>query len=134
MSEQVRVDKWLWAVRLYKTRASANDACSSGRVRINGTPAKPAQRIKVGDVLVSRRSGFSRTYRVVKVIEKRVGAPVAVECYIDETPEEDKPKPRSMDQRIDAAWAERSSGAGRPTKRDRRQMEKFLNSDKKRRR
>ncbi|MBT5756839.1 RNA-binding S4 domain-containing protein [Acidimicrobiales bacterium] len=133
MSEQVRVDKWLWAVRLYKTRASANDACSSGRVRINGTPAKPAQRIKVGDVLVSRRSGFSRTYRVVKVIEKRVGAPVAVECYIDETPEEDKPKPRSMDQRIDAAWAERSSGAGRPTKRDRRQMEKFLNSDKKRR-
>ena len=133
MSEQVRVDKWLWAVRLYKTRASANDACSSGRVRINGTPAKPAQRIKVGDVLVSRRSGFSRTYRVVKVIEKRVGAPVAVECYIDETPEEDKPKPRSMDQRIDAAWAERSSGAGRPTKRNRRQMEKFLNSDKKRR-
>ena len=133
MSEQVRVDKWLWAVRLYKTRASANDACSSGRVRINGTPAKPAQRIKVGDVLVSRRSGFSRTYRVVKVIEKRVGAPVAVECYIDETPEEDKPKPRSLDQRIDAAWAERSSGAGRPTKRDRRQMEKFLNSDKKRR-
>lgn len=135
MSVQVRIDKWLWAVRLYKTRAAANDACSSGRVRINGTPAKPAQRVKIDDVVVSRRAGFSSTYRVVKVIEKRVGAPVAVECYIDETPEEDKPKPRSKDHlRIDAAWAERSSGAGRPTKRDRRQMDKFLNSEKKRRR
>ena len=134
MSEQVRIDKWLWAVRLYKTRAAANDACSSGRVRINGTPAKPAHRVKVGDIVVSRSRGFSSTYRIVRVMSKRVGAPVAVECYVDETREEDKPKPRSIDERIDAAWAERSSGAGRPTKRDRRQMEKFLNSDKKRRR
>ena len=134
MSEQVRIDKWLWAVRLYKTRSSANEACSSGRVRINGSPAKPAHRVKVGDTIVSRRKGFSSTYHVVRVIEKRVGAPVAVECYVDETPEDAKPKPRSIDERIDAAWAERSSGSGRPTKRDRRQMEKFLNSDKKPRR
>ena len=134
MAEQVRLDKWLWAVRLYKTRASANEACSSGRVRINGSPAKPAHRVKVGDMIVSRRKGFSSTYQVVRVIEKRVGAPIAVECYVDETPEEDKPKRRSIDERIDAAWAERSSGSGRPTKRDRRQMEKFLNSDKRRRR
>lgn len=133
MSDQVRIDKWLWAVRLYKTRASANDACSSGRIRINGSPAKPAHRVNVGDTVVSRRKGFSSTYEVVRVIEKRVGAPVAVECYIDQTPEDAKPKPRSMDERIDAAWAERSSGSGRPTKRDRRQMEKFLQSDKRRR-
>ena len=134
MAEQVRIDKWLWAVRLYKTRATANEACSSGRVRINGSPAKPAQRVKAGDIIVSRRKGFSRTYQVVKVIEKRVGAPVAVECYVDETPEEAKPKPRSMDKRIDAAWAERPTGTGRPTKRDRRQMEKFMDLGKKRRR
>ena len=134
MAERVRIDKWLWAVRLYKTRAAANDACSSGRVRINGVPAKPAHRVKVGDTVVSRRKGFSSTYQVVRVIEKRVGAPVAVECYVDETPEEAKPKPRSIDERIDAAWAERSAGTGRPTKRDRRQMEKFLQSDKRRRR
>lgn len=133
MAGQVRIDKWLWAVRLYKTRAAANEACSSGRVRINGSPAKPAQRVKVGDTVVSRRKGYSSTYQVVRVIEKRVGAPVAVECYIDETPEEAKPKPRSLEDRIDAAWAERNVGSGRPTKRDRRQMEKFLNSDKKRR-
>jgi len=130
----VRIDKWLWAVRIYKTRAAANDACSSGRVRINGNPAKPAQRVTEGDTVVSRKRGFSRTYVVHKVIDKRVGAAVAAECYTDETPEEDKPKPRSMDQRIDAAWAERSAGSGRPTKRDRRQMEKFLNADKRRRR
>jgi ribosome-associated heat shock protein Hsp15 len=134
MAEQVRIDKWLWAVRIYKTRAAANDACSSGRVRINGAPAKPAQRVKVGDTVVSRRKGLSRTYAVNKVIEKRVGAAVAAECYTDETPEDALPKPRSMDQRIDAAWAERNPGAGRPTKRDRRQMEKFLQADKRRRR
>lgn len=133
MAEQVRLDKWLWAVRLYKTRAAANDACSSGRVRINGVPAKPAHRVRVNDVVVTRKKGFSSTYQVDKVIEKRVGAPVAVECYTDQTPDDAKPKPRSMNNRIDAAWAERSSGAGRPTKRDRRQMEKFLNSGKRRR-
>jgi len=134
VAEQVRVDKWLWAVRIYKTRAAANDACSSGRIRINGTPAKPAQRVRVGDVVVSRKRGFSSTFVVDRVIEKRVGAPVAVECYTDQTPDEDKPKPRSINERIDAAWAERSAGSGRPTKRDRRQMEKFLNADKRRRR
>ena len=133
MADQVRVDKWLWSVRLYKTRAAANDACSSGRVRINGSPAKPAHRVRVGDQVVTRSRGFSSTYQVTKIIEKRVGAAIAVECYVDETPEDAKPKPRSMNDRIDAAWAERSSGAGRPTKRDRRQMEKFLNSGKRRR-
>jgi len=134
MAEQVRIDKWLWAVRLYKTRSAANDACSSGRVRINDGPAKPAHRVRVGDVVVTRKRGFSSTYRVTAIIEKRVGAAVAVECYVDETPEDAKPKPRSIDERIDAAWAERNAGAGRPTKRDRRQMEKFLNSGKPRRR
>jgi len=133
MAGQVRVDKWLWAVRIYKTRSAANEACSSGRIRINGSPAKPAHRVQVGDVLVSRKRGFSSTFKIDKVIEKRVGAAAAEECFTDETPEEAKPKPRSMNERIDAAWAERSAGAGRPTKRDRRQMEKFLNSDKRRR-
>jgi len=134
MAEGVRIDKWLWAVRLYKTRAAANEACSKGRVRLNDSAAKPAQRVRVGDTVVTRKKSFSSTYEVTRVIEKRVGAAVAVECYIDQTPEDAKPKPRSMDDRIDAAWAERSVGSGRPTKRDRRQMEKFLQSDKRRKR
>lgn len=130
VADRVRVDKWLWAVRLYKTRAAANEACSSGRIRINGAPAKPANRVQVGDVVVARRRGYSSTYRVDKVIEKRVGAAVAEECFTDQTPEDERPKPRTMDERIDAAWAERTTGTGRPTKRDRRQMEKFLRRDR----
>lgn len=123
---QVRVDKWLWAVRLFKTRSAAGEACSKGRVRVGGDPAKPARRVQVGDEVVVRRRGFSSTYTVDRIIEKRVGAAVAVDCYTDLTPDEDKPKPRTRTERIDAAWAERSRGMGRPTKRDRRQMEKFL--------
>lgn len=123
---QVRIDKWLWAVRLFKTRSAANDACSSGRVRIDGTAAKPASRVSVGDELTVRTRGVTRTYRVDKLIEKRVGAAIAVECYEDLTPADALPRPRTKGERIDAAWAERSRGAGRPTKRDRRQMEKFL--------
>ncbi len=126
MSSQVRIDKWLWAVRLFKTRTAANDACSSGRVRIDGTPAKPASRVAVGNELTVRTRGITRTYRVEKLIEKRVGAAVAVECYEDLTPPEALPKKRSDAERIDAAWAERGRGQGRPTKRDRRQMEKFV--------
>ena len=130
MAEQVRIDKWLWGVRLFKTRSASNDACSSGRVRIDGTPAKPAHRVKVGDTVTVRTRGVTRTYLVQKLVEKRVGAPIAVECYEDQTPEDALPKPRSTDERIDAAWAERTGGAGRPTKRDRRQMEKFIGRSK----
>lgn len=126
MGDPVRIDKWLWAVRIFKTRTAANDACSSGRVRVGGSPAKPAQRISVGDEVAVRTRGVTRTYRVAKLIDKRVGAAVAAECYEDLTPPEARPPARSRQQRIDAAWAERARGSGRPTKRDRRQMERFL--------
>ena len=126
MGEQVRIDKWLWAVRLFKTRSAANDACSSGRVRVAGAPAKPAHRVKVGDEIAVRTRGVTRTYRVIEVIEKRVGAAIAVECFEDLTPPDERPGPTDRRTRIDAAWAERGRGAGRPTKRERREMEKFL--------
>lgn len=126
MTEQVRIDKWLWAVRIFKTRSAANDACSSGRVRVGGGPAKPAQRITVDDEVAVRTRGVTRTYRVSKVIDKRVGAAIAAECYEDLSPPEARPPARSRRQRIDAAWAERTRGSGRPTKRDRRQIDKFL--------
>ena len=73
VADQVRIDKWLWAVRLFKTRSAANDACSSGRVRVGGSPAKPAHRVKVGDRVAIRTRGVTRTYRVDRLIEKRVG-------------------------------------------------------------
>lgn len=129
----VRLDKWLWAVRLFKTRTAANEACAAGRVKVNGSPAKPAERVKVGDVVVTRERGFSTTYRVEHVIDKRVGAEVAAGCVTDLTPPQDRPKPASLAERVDAAWAERTAGSGRPTKRDRRQMEKFLDAPKRKR-
>ncbi|MEM7094678.1 MAG: RNA-binding S4 domain-containing protein [Actinomycetota bacterium] len=122
----VRVDKWLWAVRLFKTRSAANEACSSGRVRVGGTAAKPASRVAAGDEVSVRTRGVTRTYRIDRVIEKRVGAAIAAECYEDLTPPDALPSPHRGGDRVDAAWAERDRGAGRPTKRDRRQMEKFL--------
>jgi ribosome-associated heat shock protein Hsp15 len=132
MPEQVRVDKWLWSVRIFKTRSAAGDACSTGRVRVGDSPAKPAQRVKVGDEIKVRTRGVTRTYQVNKLIEKRVGAVPAGECYEDLTPPDALPKPRrSSGKRIDAAWAERERGTGRPTKRDRRQMEKFLRDSRK---
>ncbi len=127
---QTRIDKWLWAVRLFKTRTAAGDACSTGKVRINGEQAKAARRVTIGDEIVVRRRGYKSTYKVTKIIEKRVGADLAADCYEDLTPEDERPQPRrrigGSDLRIDAAWAERSRGSGRPTKRERRQMDKFL--------
>lgn len=136
----VRIDKWLWAVRLFKTRSAANDACSSGRVKIDGSTAKPAQRVKVDNIVTVRTRGVTRTYQVNRVIDKRVGAAIAIDCYQDQTPPETLAKVSNRNKggrsggfgpdRGDAAWAERERGAGRPTKRDRRQMDKFLGQNK----
>ena len=84
--ESTRVDKWLWAVRLYPTRTAATDACHGGHVKVNDRPAKPAASVVVGDRVVVRFSGLERVLEVVRVIDKRVGAPIAVECLVDHTP------------------------------------------------
>lgn len=113
-----RVDRWLWSVRLCSTRTEATDACRGGHVRINGHPAKPASTVSVGDQVVARLHGRERAVEVVRLIDKRVGAPVAVECYVDHSP---PPVPRD-----DAAPVfDRDRGAGRPTKRDRRQIDRL---------
>jgi len=116
--EETRVDKWLWAVRLFKTRGLATDACRGGHVRVNGTPAKPAAPVRVGDRVEARVHGRSRVLEVVRVIDKRVGAPVAAECLVDHSP----PEPSRAEQ--PAVFA-RDRGAGRPTKRDRRRLDRL---------
>lgn len=120
MSEAVRIDQWLWAVRQTKTRSQATSECRAGHVRINDEPAKAAAKVKVGDVVHYRVAGFDRVLKVEKLIIKRVGAPVAAECYEDLTPE-----------RLDVfvPVMRRDRGAGRPTKKERRELDKLVGRD-----
>jgi ribosome-associated heat shock protein Hsp15 len=117
--DQTRVDRWLWAVRLTPTRSAATDACRGGHVRVNGASAKPATPVRAGDRVTLRFAGRDRDVEVVRVVEKRVGAPVAAECLVDHSP---APPPRA--ERLPPVFA-RDPGAGRPTKRDRRQLDRF---------
>lgn len=119
----VRIDKWLWAVRVYKTRAKANDACSSGRVRVNGEVAKPATKVKQGHSIEVRRRDRTLIIEVVRPIEKRVSASLAVEAYVDHSPP--APDRPSTPEDIVLAAGRRERGAGRPTKRDRRRLEEM---------
>ncbi|WP_326698543.1 RNA-binding S4 domain-containing protein [Streptomyces sp. NBC_01754] len=114
----VRVDVWIWSVRLTKTRSEAAAACRAGHVRVNGERAKPAQNLRAGDEVRLRHAGRDRIVVVSKIVKKRVGPPVAVECYADNSP---PPPPREAVVQVPV----RDRGAGRPTKRDRREIERL---------
>jgi ribosome-associated heat shock protein Hsp15 len=116
--ETVRVDSWIWAVRLVKTRSVGATACRGGHVRVNGERVKPAHSVRVGDEVRLRHEGRERIVVVKRLIRKRVGAPVAVQCYIDNSP---PPPPREAIAPIGV----RDRGTGRPTKRDRRELERL---------
>ncbi|MCN9239703.1 RNA-binding S4 domain-containing protein [Streptomyces sp. RY43-2] len=116
--ESVRIDSWIWSVRLVKTRSMGATACRGGHVRLNGERVKPAHSVRVGDEVRLRHEGRERIVVVKRLIRKRVGAPVAVQCYIDNSP---PPPPREAV----APAGIRDRGAGRPTKRDRRDMERL---------
>jgi ribosome-associated heat shock protein Hsp15 len=120
VADPVRVDRWLWAVRVFKTRAQANDACGSGRVRVNGEVCKPATKVRLGDRVEARRKDRVVVYEVVKLVEKRVGAALASEAVVDHSP----PVVTSRDP-LEAVAPTRERGAGRPTKRDRRRLQDF---------
>ncbi len=115
--DSTRVDRWLWAVRLTKTRPDAAAACRGGHVRINDRLAKPSTAVVPGDEVRARVGEITRIVEVVRVIGKRVGAVDAATCYLDRTP----PPPATPSIPV----AARDRGAGRPTKRDRRALEKW---------
>ena len=115
--ESSRVDRWLWAVRLTKTRPDAATACRGGQVKVNGRPAKPSTMVSPGDEVHARVGDRTRIVEVARIIQKRVGAADAVTCYLDRTP----PPPPV----VPVAVAVRDRGAGRPTKRDRRMLDKW---------
>ncbi|MEV0380491.1 RNA-binding S4 domain-containing protein [Nonomuraea sp. NPDC050643] len=114
-----RVDSWIWSVRLTRTRSIASDACRGGHVRVNGVRVKPSHVVHVDDEVRLRHEGRERIVVVSRLITKRVGAAVAAECYIDKSP---PPPPR--EEVVTAAV--RPRGAGRPTKRERRSLDKLL--------
>jgi ribosome-associated heat shock protein Hsp15 len=112
----VRLDTWIWSVRLTKTRSQAAAACRAGHARLNGERVKPAHAVQAGDEVRLVHAGRERIVEVSRLVRKRVGPPIAGECYVDNSP---PPPPREATVDIPV----RDRGAGRPTKRDRRELE-----------
>ena len=115
----VRIDVWVWAVRMFKTRGEAADAVRAGHVKLNGTSIKPAAQVVPGDRVRVWKDHREFDLEVLATVRKRVGAPVARTCYADHSP---PPPPKE----VLASRPVRDRGAGRPTKKERRDMEKFL--------
>jgi ribosome-associated heat shock protein Hsp15 len=118
MSERVRLDVWIWAVRLVKTRAAATEACRGGHVKLNGQAAKAAQPVRVGDEVRVRIHGFDRIVLVRQLLSKRVSAPIAAEAIDDRSPA----RPTAIDA---AQVPHRPKGAGRPSSRERREIDRL---------
>ncbi len=117
----IRVDKWLWAVRVYKTRTAATSACTSGRVRVNDEPAKPATKVQIGDVVEARRGDRTIIYRVAGLVDKRVGANL-----VDDLVDDLSPPPAKRSDPLDAPpGGARLRGEGRPTKKERRDIDRL---------
>jgi ribosome-associated heat shock protein Hsp15 len=109
----VRVDQWVWAVRIFRTRALAAAACRAGHVHVNGRTARPATTVRVGDLVEARVEHRTFKLEVTRLIDKRVGPPAARTCFVDYSP-----PPEAREERP----AQRDPGSGRPTKRDRRRL------------
>jgi len=123
---EVRVDKYLWAMRIYKTRSIATDACKCGRVKMNGVEVKPSRMFHVGDVFTVRKGPITYTYRILQLWGNRLGAKIVPEYLQDITPKEQL---EILELARYAAQSGRDRGTGRPTKKDRRDIEQFFSDD-----
>jgi ribosome-associated heat shock protein Hsp15 len=124
MLKKVRIDKWLWSVRIFKSRSMATDACKSGKVKIKGNSIKPSYLLQREEIVEVRKNGFDLEFRVVDLLDKRVSATLAQPCYEDLTPEEEMNKYK--DWFVGKSRAEvREKGAGRPTKKERRDIDRY---------
>ncbi|MBR6550269.1 MAG: RNA-binding S4 domain-containing protein [Paludibacteraceae bacterium] len=123
---EVRVDKYLWAMRIYKTRSIATDACKCGRVKMNGVEIKPSRTFHVGDIFTVRKGPITYTYRILQLWGNRLGAKMVPEYLQDITPKEQL---EILELARFAAQSGRDRGTGRPTKKDRRDIEQFFSDD-----
>ena len=121
-ASKIRIDKWLWAVRIFKTRAISTDACNSGKVKIEGKSIKPSRAVKLSDTISVQKGIIKFIYEVTGLIEKRVSAKIASENVKDLTSEKEKFKMKVASAQTVAT---REKGMGRPTKKDRRDIEKL---------
>jgi ribosome-associated heat shock protein Hsp15 len=123
MTDEARIDKWLWAARIFKTRTIAADACKNGRVAVNDVQVKPSRMVKVGDKVSVRKSPVTYSFKILKTIEQRVGAKLLPEIYENVTPPDQY---ELLEMTRISGFVDRQRGTGRPTKKDRRQMDAFL--------
>jgi len=121
--EEVRIDKWLWAVRLFKTRTLAIEACKKGRVFIQGVTIKPSRMIKVGDIIQIKRTPITYSFKVLDLSEKRMGAKLVPEFMADVTPESEY---AILELSKASGFVDRGRGMGRPTKKERRDLDDFI--------
>lgn len=123
MADIARIDKWLWAARIFKTRSIAADACKNGRVTIKGINVKPSHTIKAGEVVSVKKPPITYSFEVLQTIEKRVGAKLVPEVYKNVT---DAKQYELLEMSRISGFVDRARGTGRPTKKDRRQLDAFV--------
>jgi ribosome-associated heat shock protein Hsp15 len=123
MAENVRIDKWLWAVRVFKTRSQATEACKKGRVEIGDLPVKPSRDVHPGEVVKVRKPPLTRSFKVLALAEKRMSAKLAADFVEDVTPPEEF---EILEMQKQMNWISRDRGAGRPTKKERRKLDDFF--------
>ena len=123
MAETARIDKWLWAARIFKTRSIASDACKNGGVTIGGVNMKPSRSVKVGDVVSVKKPPITYSFKVLKTIEQRVGAKLLPEIYENVT---DPKQYELLEMSRISGFVDRARGTGRPTKKERRALDAFV--------
>lgn len=123
MSETARIDKWLWAARIYKTRSIAVDAIKNGRVTIDGVSVKPSRTVKAGEVVSVKKPPVTYSFRILKPIEQRVGAKLVPEIYENVT---DPSQYELLEMSRISGFVDRARGTGRPTKKERRALDQFV--------
>lgn len=126
MADEVRIDKWLWAVRIYKTRSLSAEACKKGHVMLNGVNLKPSRTIKVGDVIQVRKSPIVYSFKVLQAIANRVSAKLVPEMMEDVTPAQQY---ELLELSRISGFVDRAKGTGRPTKKERRDLDLFFDEE-----
>ncbi|MCQ2156785.1 MAG: RNA-binding S4 domain-containing protein [Bacteroidales bacterium] len=125
MSDSCRIDKYLWAIRVFKTRSEATDACNGNKVKIGGVNAKPSKAIKAGDVIEIRKASVLFTYKVIQTAENRMGAALVPQYAENLTPESELSKMHAPRETVTIL---RDRGTGRPTKKERRELDALMDS------